>query len=64
MRTNIEIQDSLMAEAMAAAGAQTKRETVERALHALIQLEKQEQLRQLRGQLPWDGDLEAMRRPD
>jgi Arc/MetJ family transcription regulator len=64
MRTNIEIEDELMAEAMKAAGTQTKRETVERALHALIQLQTQEQLRQLRGKLPWDGDLEAMRTTD
>ncbi len=64
MRTNIEIEDDLMAEAMKAAGTQTKRETVERALRALIRLEKQERLRQLRGKLPWDSDLEAMRSAD
>lgn len=64
MRTNIEIEDELMAEAMKVTGTKTKRETVERALHALIHLEKQERLRQLRGKLPWDGNLEAMRTTD
>lgn len=60
MRTNIIIDDDLMKEAQAALGAKTKRETVEIALERVVQLKRQEQLRQLRG-IGWEGDLDAMR---
>lgn len=61
MRTNIEIDDALMAAAMAAAGVGTKRETVELGLRMLVRLRRQGEIRQLRGALGWSGDLEAMR---
>jgi Arc/MetJ family transcription regulator len=62
MRTNIEIDDALMARAMKLAGTRTKRETVESALRLLIQLRQQERIREARGKLRWTGDLDAMRR--
>ncbi|WP_238328176.1 type II toxin-antitoxin system VapB family antitoxin [Paraburkholderia mimosarum] len=62
MRTNIEIDDRLMAEALAATGIRTKREAVELGLKTIIRLKQQEQIRQFRGKLPWEGDLDAMRR--
>jgi Arc/MetJ family transcription regulator len=62
MRTNIVIEDQLMKRAMRASGAATKRETVEQALKLLVRLKEQEQIRSARGQLRWEGDLEAMRR--
>ena len=61
MRTNIVIDDELLSEAMKASGAKTKREAVELGLAALVKLKKQENIRQFRGKLKWDGDLEAMR---
>lgn len=61
MRTNIEIDDRLMAEALRLTGARTKREVVERGLQALVRLEQQGKLRSLRGKVNWQGDLEAMR---
>ena len=61
MRTNIEIDDRLMAEALAATGIKTKREAVELGLKTIIRLKKQEQIRQFRGKLHWEGDLDAMR---
>ena len=61
MRTNIVIDDDLMTRAMRAAGAKTKRETVEMGLASLIQLKEQANIRQLRGKLSWTGDLEQMR---
>jgi Arc/MetJ family transcription regulator len=60
MRTNIVIDDSLMKQALRASGAKTKREAVELGLKALVRLNRQEQLRRLRG-AGWEGDLEAMR---
>ncbi|RQR47802.1 type II toxin-antitoxin system VapB family antitoxin [Burkholderia sp. Bp9126] len=61
MRTNIEIDDKLMAEALAATGIKTKREAVELGLKTIIRLKRQEQIRQFRGKLHWEGDLDAMR---
>ncbi|WP_374296147.1 type II toxin-antitoxin system VapB family antitoxin [Sphingomonas sp.] len=61
MRTNIEIDAGLMAEAMAALGATTKREAVETALRDAVRAKKQlEALKTLRG-IGWDGDLDDMR---
>jgi Arc/MetJ family transcription regulator len=62
VRTNIEIDDALMARAMKLAGTRTKRETVDRALRLLIQLNEQARIRAARGKLRWRGDLDAMRR--
>ena len=60
MRTNIEIDDELMAEAMEALGAKTKREAVEQALQRVVRLKAQQGLLELKG-IGWEGDLEAMR---
>lgn len=62
MRTNIVIDDKLMSTAMRASGARTKREAVELGLKTLIRLKRQERIRDLRGQLHWEGDLDRMRR--
>jgi Arc/MetJ family transcription regulator len=65
MRTNIDIDDKLMAKAMAAAGKKTKKETVEAALALLVRTsESQKKIRQLYGKLEWEGDLDAMRRAE
>ena len=61
MRTNIVIDDKLMTDATRATGAKTKREVVERGLRILLDLRKQEQARQLRGKITWEGDLDEMR---
>lgn len=61
MRTNIEIDDALIAEAMKASGSKTKREAVELGLKTLLRLRRQEEIRRLRGELDWAGDLNAMR---
>lgn len=61
MRTNIVIDDKLMAEAIKVTGASTKKEAVELGLKALIQLKRQEQIRGLRGKLKWKDDLDRMR---
>lgn len=62
MRTNIDIDDALMADAMAAAGVKTKREAVEAGLRTLVRLDRQQGIRRLRGKVDWVGDLDAMRR--
>ena len=61
MRTNIVIDDNLMAEAMKLSRLKTKKAVVESGLRLLIQIKKQERIKRLRGKLVWDGDLEKMR---
>jgi Arc/MetJ family transcription regulator len=62
MRTNIVLDDELVAEAMRRTGIKTKRAVVEEALRALIGLKRQEEILALRGKLHWEGDLDEMRR--
>lgn len=62
MRTNIDIDDDLMREALAVTGLPTKRSVVEEALRRLIMLKRQQAVRSLRGRLRWEGDLDDMRR--
>jgi Arc/MetJ family transcription regulator len=61
MRTNIEIDDALLSQAMTAAGLSTKRATVEAGLRLLVRVRKQARaLAKLKG-LGWEGDLDEMR---
>ncbi len=61
MRTNIDIDDKLLSDAMKATGASTKREVVELGLASLVTLKKQERVKKFRGKLRWEGDLNQMR---
>lgn len=61
MRTNIEIDDKLMRDALKTTRVKTKREAVELGLRTLLRLGKQQEIRKLRGKLAWQGDLDAMR---
>ena len=61
MRTNIDIEDALMEEAMRRGGLLTKRATVEEALRTFIQVKRELEIRELRG-VGWEGDLDAWRR--
>ena len=62
MRTNIEIDDALMNEAMEVAGTATKKATVEAGLRMLIATGAQAGMRQRRGRVKWEGNLEVSRR--
>ena len=61
MRTNVVIDDELMAKAIKYTGLKTKRAVIEEALRTLIALKSQEGVRELRGKLDWEGDLNEMR---
>ncbi len=61
MRTNINIDDELLSEAMTLSRLKTKKAVVETGLKLLVQIKKQERIKSLRGKLKWDGDLDAMR---
>ena len=61
MRTNIDIDDRLMRQAMRSSGARTKRAVVEEGLRLLIQTKSQTSIRRLRGRVAWQGDLNVSR---
>ena len=62
MRTNIEIDDKLMADTLRVTGLRTKREAVDLGLRTLLRLRKQGEAKALRSKLDWQGDLDALRR--
>lgn len=61
MRTNVEIDDNLMTEALRLTKIATKKQVIETALKELIKKSLREELRQMRGKVVWDGNLEEMR---
>ena len=61
MRTNIVIDDKLIRKAMKATGLKTKRAVVEAGLKLLIQVKAQTGIRNLRGKVNWEGNLDEMR---
>jgi Arc/MetJ family transcription regulator len=61
MRTNIEIDDELMTEALRLTGLKTKRAVVEAGLRILIRLKKQEDILHLAGKVQWEGNLDESR---
>ena len=61
MRTNIVIDDQLIAAAMKATGLPTKKAVVEAGLRLLVQLQAQSGVRRLRGKVEWQGDLDELR---
>ena len=61
MRTNIVLDDKLIERAQKLTGIKTKREVVHEALRTLILLREQAEVRNLRGKLKWQGDLQEQR---
>ena len=61
MRTNIELDDRLVERAMRLSGARTKRAVVEAALQLLVKTHSQTAIRQLRGKVEWEGNLNKSR---
>ena len=61
MRTNIVIDDTLIAEAMRLTRIKTKRGVVDMALRTLVRLERQRAVLDLEGRIGWEGDLNHMR---
>lgn len=61
MRTNIVLDDKLVKEAMKLSGKHTKREVVDFALHELINYYRRLEIRNFRGKLKWEGNLDEMK---
>ena len=62
MRTNVVIDDELMQRALKSGRYRTKKAAIEQGLKLLVQINSQKKLRDLKGKIHWEGDLEAMRR--
>ena len=61
MRTNIDIDDRLLTQAMRRSGARTKKAAVEAGLRLLADTHAQGNIRRLRGKVQWQGNLEESR---
>ena len=62
MRTNVVIDNDLMARALKSGKYMTKKSAIEEGLRLLVQINSQNELRKLKGKIHWEGDLERMRR--
>jgi len=60
-RTNIEIDDKLMTEAMKVTRLPMKKAVVEAGLRLLVQVHDQSAIRRLRGKVNWQDDLDELR---
>lgn len=61
MRTNIEIDTNLMAQALELSQLKTKKEVVHRALEQYVKRLKRLKILSMQGQVQWEGDLDEMR---
>ena len=61
MRTNIDIDDELMQQAMRLGGVATKKAAVDEALRLFVRIKAQAGIRELFGTVQWEGDLEQSR---
>jgi Arc/MetJ family transcription regulator len=61
MYTDFAIDDGLINEALLVSGYKTKKETIEEGLKLLIAMKSQAKIKQYRGKMSWEGDLESMR---
>lgn len=61
MRTNIELDDTLVQQAIKLSKLKTKREVVQEALKNYVAWMKKKELLALRGHITWEGNLKEMR---
>jgi Arc/MetJ family transcription regulator len=61
MRTNVVIDDDLMASALKVSGLKTKKDAIEEGLKLLVQVKSQKEIKRFRGKLQWSGNLDEMR---
>jgi len=62
LRTNIELDEKLVAEAMKLTNLKTKKELVNYALDELVRKIKRKKILDLEGRVEWTGDLSEMRK--
>ena len=64
MRTNIDIDDKLMKDALKLSGLKSKKEIVNIALEEYVKFKKRQGLKNLQGKVEWIGNLDKMRTYD
>ena len=64
MRTNIEIDDQLMQQALRLTELKTKRAVVEAALQMLVRVKRQEGILKRAGKVHWDGNIDDFNKQD
>lgn len=62
MRTNIDIDDKLLEQAMKVSKLKSKKELVNHALEELVRLNRRKKMLSLFGKVKWEGNLGEMRR--
>jgi len=61
MKTHIELDDELLEQVFRLGGFATKKAAVNTALAEYAKLLKRRELLEMRGKIPWEGDLNEMR---
>jgi len=61
MRTNIELDDVLMEQALKLSNIKTKKDVIQEALKNYVAWMKKKQLLNLKGNVKWEGNLKDMR---
>jgi len=64
MRTNIDIDDKLIKDALKLSGLKSKKEIVNMALEEYVKFKKRQGLKNLQGKVEWIGNLDKMRTYD
>ncbi len=62
MRTNVDIDDDLMAKALKFSKGKTKKEIINTALDAFVKYQMRLKILSLKGKVKWVGNLDKMRR--
>jgi Arc/MetJ family transcription regulator len=62
MRTNIELDDILVQQALKLSKIKTKKGVIQEALKNYVSWMKKKQLLDLKGQVKWEGSLKDMRK--
>ena len=63
VRTNIIMEEPLVAEAQEITGIKTKTGVVHYALREVVRRARQKEMLALRGKIAWEGDVDDMRKP-
>lgn len=61
-RTNVVLDDKLVARCQKATGIKTRRGLIDYALHEMLRHKNQRKILELQGKVEWEGDLDAWRR--
>jgi Arc/MetJ family transcription regulator len=61
METQVAIDADLLSEAMQSSGSHTQRQVVEEGLKLILSQNRQAEIRNYRGKLHWEGNLDEMR---